>query len=101
VVKEQSMTYTILIVEDEYLVRQGLTKLVNVAAYDMEIIGQAENGRQAWFSLPLYFGKLSVLGMSGSYDDQIEIVDYEGASFIGYGLFSVADLEQLNKQVEG
>ena len=32
------MTYTILIVEDEYLVRQGLTKLVNVAAYDMEII---------------------------------------------------------------
>ncbi|MFR7059661.1 DNA-binding response regulator, partial [Streptococcus pneumoniae] len=25
------MTYTILIVEDEYLVRQGLTKLVNVA----------------------------------------------------------------------
>ena len=33
------MTYTILIVEDEYLVRQGLTKLVNVAAYDMEIIG--------------------------------------------------------------
>ena len=42
------MTYTILIVEDEYLVRQGLTKLVNVAAYDMEIIGQAENGRQAW-----------------------------------------------------
>ena len=42
------MTYTILIVEDEYLVRQGLTKLVNVAAYDMEIIGQTENGRQAW-----------------------------------------------------
>ena len=28
------MTYTILIVEDEYLVRQGLTKLVNVAAYE-------------------------------------------------------------------
>ena len=29
------MTYTILIVEDEYLVRQGLTKLVNVAVYDI------------------------------------------------------------------
>ena len=42
------MTYTILIVEDEYLVREGLAKLVNVAAYDMEIIGQAEHGRQAW-----------------------------------------------------
>ena len=64
------------------------------------LIKNSKNGRQAWFSLPLYFGKLSVIGMSGSYDDQIEIVDYEGTSFIGYGLFTVADLEQLNKQVE-
>ncbi len=39
------MTYTILIVEDEYLVRQGLTKLVNVAAYDMEINGHEMEGR--------------------------------------------------------
>ena len=65
------------------------------------LIKNPKNGRQAWFSLPLYFGKLSVIGLSGSYDDQIEIVDYEGTSFIGYGLFSVVDLEQLNKQVEG
>ena len=65
------------------------------------LIKNPKNGRQAWFILPLYFGKLSMIGLSGSYDDQIEIVDYEGTSFIGYGLFSVADLEQLNKQVEG
>lgn len=65
------------------------------------LIKNPKNERQAWFSLPLYFGKLSVIGLSGSYDDQIEIVDYEGTSFIGYGLFTVADLEQLNKQVEG
>lgn len=65
------------------------------------LIKNPNNGRQAWFSLPLYFRKLSVIGLSGSYDDQIEIVDYEGTSFIGYGLFTVADLEQLNKQVEG
>ena len=65
------------------------------------LIKNPKNGRQAWFSLPLYFGKLSVIGLSGSYDEQIEIVDYEGTAFIGYGLFSVADLEQLNKQVEG
>ena len=65
------------------------------------LIKNPKNGRQGWFSLPLYFGKLSVIGLSCSYDDQIEIVDYEGTSFIGYGLFSVADLEQLNKQVEG
>ena len=65
------------------------------------LIKNQKNERQDWFSLPLYFGKLSVIGLSGSYDDQIEIVDYEGTSFIGYGLFSVADLEQLNKKVEG
>lgn len=65
------------------------------------LIKNPKNGRQAWLSLPLYFGKLSVIGLSGSYDDQIEIVDYEGTAFIGYGLFNVADLEQLNKQVEG
>ena len=65
------------------------------------LIKNPNNGRQAWFSLPLYFGKLYVIGLSGSYDEQIEIVDYEGTSFIGYGLFSVADLEQLNRQEEG
>ena len=65
------------------------------------LIKNLKNGSQAWFSLPLYFGKLSMIGLSGSYDEQIEIVDYEGSAFIGYGLFSVADLEQLNRQVEG
>lgn len=65
------------------------------------LIKNPKNGRQAWFSLPLYFGRLSHIGLNGSYDEQIEIVDYEGSAFIGYGLFSVADLEQLNRQVEG
>lgn len=65
------------------------------------LIKNPKNGKQAWFSLLLYFGKLSVIGLSGSYDEQIEIVDYEGDSFIGYGVFTVADLEQLNRQVEG
>ena len=65
------------------------------------LIKNPKNGRQVWFSLPLYFGKLSMIGLSGSYDEQIEIVDYEGSAFIGYGLFSVSDLEQLNRQVEG
>ena len=65
------------------------------------LIKNPKNGRQAWFGLPLYFGKLSVIGLTGYYDETIEIVDYEGSGFIGYGLFTVADLEQLNKQVEG
>ena len=65
------------------------------------LIRNPKNRRQAWFVLPLYFGRLSHIGLTGSYDEQIEIVDYEGSAFIDYGLFSVADLEQLNRQVEG
>ena len=65
------------------------------------LIKNPKNGRQAWFVLPLYFGRLSHIGLTGSYDEEIQIVDYEGTSFIGYGLFTVADLEQLNRQEEG
>lgn len=42
------MTYTVLIVEDEYVVRQGLVSLVDFAQFDMTILGQAENGLVAW-----------------------------------------------------
>ena len=64
-------------------------------------IKNPKNRRQAWFVLPLYFGRLTHIGLTGSYDEEIQIVDYEGSAFIGYGLFTVADLEQLNRQVEG
>ena len=64
------------------------------------LIKNPKNGRRAWFGLPLYFGRLSHIGLTGSYDETIEIVDYEGSGFIGYGLFTVADLELLNKQME-
>lgn len=74
--------------------------MVDVEMGSKVLIKNPKNGRQAWFSLPLYFGRLSYIGLTGSYDEQIEIVDYEGSAFIGYGLFAVADLEQLNKQVE-
>ena len=76
-------------------------KLLVVNMASRVLIKNPKNGRQAWFSLPLYFGKLSVIGLSDSYDEQIEIVDYDSSAFIGYGLISVADLEQLNRQVEG
>ena len=65
------------------------------------LIKNPKNRRQAWFVLPLYFGRLTHIGLTGSYDEEIQIVDYEGSAFIGYGLFTVADLEQLNRQVEG
>ena len=74
--------------------------MVDVEMGSKVLIKNPKNGRQAWFSLPLYFGRLSYIDLTGSYDETIEIVDYEGSGFIGYGLFTVADLEQLNKQVE-
>ena len=63
-------------------------------------ISYPQNGRQAWFRLPFYFGKLTRLGLRGFYEEQIEIVDYEGSAYIGLGLFMVEDLEQLNRQAD-
>lgn len=40
--------YSIMIVEDEYLVRQGIASLVNYGQFGMQVISQAENGIEAW-----------------------------------------------------
>jgi len=37
-----------MIVEDEYLVRQGIASLVDYEQFGMQVIAQAENGREAW-----------------------------------------------------
>ena len=40
--------YAIMIVEDEELIRQGLTSLVDYEQFGMTVINQAKNGREAW-----------------------------------------------------
>ncbi|WP_150202764.1 response regulator transcription factor [Streptococcus constellatus] len=40
--------YSIMIVEDEYLVRQGISSLVDFKKFNMQVIGEAENGIEAW-----------------------------------------------------
>ena len=40
--------YSIMIVEDEYLVRQGIASLVNYEQFGMQVISQAEKGIEAW-----------------------------------------------------
>lgn len=40
--------YSIMIVEDEHLVRQGIASLVDYEQFGMQVIAQAENGREAW-----------------------------------------------------
>lgn len=43
-----ALVYSIMIVEDEYLVRQGISSLVNFKKFNMQVIGEAENGIEAW-----------------------------------------------------
>nr|WP_245335139.1 response regulator [Streptococcus oricebi] len=37
-----------MIVEDEYLVRQGIASLVDFAKFNMKLVAEAENGLEAW-----------------------------------------------------
>nr|WP_282185238.1 response regulator [Streptococcus constellatus] len=43
-----ALVYSIMIVEDEYLVRQGISSLVDFKKFNMQVIGEAENGLEAW-----------------------------------------------------
>lgn len=40
--------YKMMIVEDEYLVRQGIASLIDFEHLDMEVLAEAENGLEAW-----------------------------------------------------
>ncbi|MBP2623203.1 response regulator transcription factor [Streptococcus oricebi] len=40
--------YSMMIVEDEYLVRQGIASLVDFAKFNMKLVAEAENGLEAW-----------------------------------------------------
>ncbi|MBF0786519.1 MULTISPECIES: response regulator [unclassified Streptococcus] len=40
--------YKLMIVEDEYLVRQGLSSLIDFEKLGMEVLAEAENGVEAW-----------------------------------------------------
>lgn len=40
--------YSILIVEDEYLVRQGICSLIDFKEFQIERVAEAEDGRKAW-----------------------------------------------------
>lgn len=43
-----ALVYSIMVVEDEYLVRQGISSLVDFKKFNMQVIGEAENGLEAW-----------------------------------------------------
>lgn len=54
----------------------------------MPYIINPQNNKGAWFDFPLYFGKLSRIGHSGSYDDSVEIISFEGDSALRPGFLS-------------
>ncbi|MGV3007215.1 hypothetical protein [Streptococcus pluranimalium] len=59
------------------------------------------NRQRAWFIFPLYFGKLAKIGHSGSYDDPVEIVEFDGDCSFDVGVYTLYELERLNREVEG
>ncbi|MEX2803853.1 hypothetical protein AB3329_01865 [Streptococcus sp. H31] len=54
----------------------------------------------AWFDFPLYFGQLTRIGHSGSYDEMVEIREIDGTDRWSVGLFDLNELEQLNRIAE-
>lgn len=54
-----ALVYSIMIVEDEYLVRQGISSLVDFETFDMEVMDEAENGLDAWERYSLHSPILS------------------------------------------
>lgn len=59
------------------------------------------NNKGAWFDFPLYFGKLKKIGHSGSYDELVDIVSFEGNSTLRLGYYNLHELERLNAGIEG
>jgi len=43
----EQLTYKILVVEDEYLIRENIVKKINTLSLGFDIIGQASNGQMA------------------------------------------------------
>ncbi|MGT2755427.1 hypothetical protein [Streptococcus ovis] len=58
------------------------------------------NGRSLWFNFPLYFGRLSLIGHSCNYEDEVEVIELEGTPEFPIGICKVADLEELNRLAE-
>ena len=56
------------------------------------------NRQRAWFIFP---GKLAKIGHSGSYDQTVEIVEFDGECSFDVGVYTLYELERLNREVEG
>ncbi|MDT2732556.1 hypothetical protein P7G31_10040 [Streptococcus parauberis] len=60
-----------------------------------------QTDKGAWFDFPLYFGKLNRIGHSGSYEDSVEIISFEGDSALRLGHYTLHEIERLNAGIEG
>ncbi|AUC92717.1 TPA: hypothetical protein U2D46_001235 [Streptococcus suis] len=64
------------------------------------LIKNPSNGQRAWFKLPLYFGQLSRIGHSCSYDDEVEILKINGNVLLSEGRATLYDLDEANRLLE-
>ncbi|MFI3886754.1 hypothetical protein [Streptococcus parauberis] len=60
-----------------------------------------QNDKGAWFDFPLYFGKLAKIGHSGSYEDPVDVLTFEGVPALRVGMYTLSELERLNAGIEG
>ena len=44
--------YRVMIVDDEFFIRKSFRNRINWASYQMEVVGEAANGEQAWELVP-------------------------------------------------
>lgn len=64
------------------------------------LIQNPKTGQKRWFLLPLYFGKLSLIGHSCNYDDQVYVEEVDGTLLFAPGYYTLHELEELNRLAE-
>lgn len=65
------------------------------------LLRNPQNGRSMWFGLPMFFGQLQRIGLTGNYNETVELIDQRG-EYIPFppGSYTIADLEDINNHIE-
>ena len=97
------MKYGMLIVDDEYLVRRGVRETIDWQAIDVEIVGEATNGKQGLEAAirlrpDVIFTDIRMPVMDGlEMIEKLKEADYDGAIIIYSGY---QDFEYARKALE-
>lgn len=67
--------YKVLVVEDEEIIRRGLIRSVDWASYNLEIVGEANNGKEALSMISKTFPDIIILDINMPILDGIELLN--------------------------